>query len=166
MEMTTPTDNAIRLQLEKIVTSVTFQGAQRAIRLLQFLVEQTLSGQASTLKGFTLGVDGLGRGPSFDPRTDSIARVEASRLRSRLKLYYAKDGALDSVHIVLPKGSYVPIFEPRPVAVEQLKNPDIKGDAAGRSPQDGAISTVPSRTRLKIMGAVLLLSAIVVVLVL
>jgi len=55
--MTSLTDVEIRAQLEKIVTSVTFQGAHRAVRLLQFLVEQTLSRQASTLKEFTLGVE-------------------------------------------------------------------------------------------------------------
>lgn len=93
MEMTTVTDEAIRAQLEKVITSATFRGAQRAIRLLQFLVGQSLAGHASTLKEFTLGVEGLGRGPSFDPRTDSIVRVEASRLRNRLELYYAKEGA-------------------------------------------------------------------------
>src|SRR5262250_1062032 len=108
MQMTTLPDGAIRAQLEKIIASVTFQGAHRAIRLLQFLVERTLTGQASTLKEFTLGVDGLGRGPSFDPRTDSIVRVEASRLRTRLELYYAKEGAADPVFIALPRGSYVP----------------------------------------------------------
>src|SRR5207247_2013165 len=97
--MTTLSNEAVRAQLDRIVSSATFRGAARAVRLLQYLVDQTLGGQASTLKEFSLGVDVLGRGPSFDPRADAIARVEASRLRNRLDMYYAKEGASDLVLI-------------------------------------------------------------------
>jgi hypothetical protein len=36
------------------------------------------------LKEYTLGAEALGRGTSFDPRTDPIVRAEVSRLRGRL----------------------------------------------------------------------------------
>ncbi len=51
-----------------------------------------------------------GGGRYFDPRKDATARVEAHRLRARIDLYYAKEGAADPVRITLPKGSYVPVF--------------------------------------------------------
>jgi serine/threonine-protein kinase len=162
--MTTFTDDAIRDQLEKIITSATFQGAHRAIRLLQFLVDQTLSGKASTLKEYTLGVDGLGRAPSFDPRTDSIVRVEASRLRNRLELYYAKDGAFDAIQIALPRGGYAPRFEPCPIAAERPANPDDKTAGASHFPPNGAFSN--PRSRLRVAVAVLALSAMVFALIL
>jgi TolB-like protein/Flp pilus assembly protein TadD len=111
LEATTLSKEAIRTQLERIVSSATFRGAERAIRLLEYLVLQTLAGRAGFLKEITVGMDGLGRGASFDPRTDSIARVEASRLRNRLDLYYAKEGMSDLVRIALPRGGYVPVFE-------------------------------------------------------
>jgi TolB-like protein/Flp pilus assembly protein TadD len=117
LEATTLSNEAVRAQLGRIVASATFHGAQRAIRLLGYLVEQTLLGQAAALKEFTVGVDALGRGAAFDPRTDSIARVEASRLRNRLDLYYAKEGMSDPVRIWLPRGGYVPVFEPRAIDV-------------------------------------------------
>ena len=50
------------------------------------------------------------RPSSFDPRTDTIVRVEARRLRSKLKEYYEGEGRGDSVRIDFPKGSYVPTF--------------------------------------------------------
>jgi len=106
----------VREQLDWILRSASFRDAQRSSRLLRFLVEETLAGRGPALKEFTLGADALDRGPSFDPRTDPIARVEASRLRSRLELYYANEGAKDALRIVLPKGSYVPQFVPQPVA--------------------------------------------------
>jgi hypothetical protein len=91
-----------------------------------FIVSETVQARADRLKDYTLGAEGLGRGEDFDPRTDPIARVEASRLRSRLDLYYATDGASDPVRIVVPKGGYVPQFETRSKAAatsEPLTNP-------------------------------------------
>lgn len=113
MEMPGPTHDAIRAQLQSMVASATFSGAQRAIRLLSWVVSETLAGRAAGIKDYTIGADGLGRGARFDPRTDATARVEAHRLRTRIDLYYAKEGATDTVRISLPKGSYVPVFAAR-----------------------------------------------------
>jgi hypothetical protein len=99
--------------LEKVLSSKTFAGAERSGKLLRFLVESAVNGQADQLKEYTLGTRALGRGDSFDPRIDSIARVEVSRLRGRLVLYYATEGEADPVVIVLPRGTYVPVFETR-----------------------------------------------------
>jgi Tol biopolymer transport system component len=106
----------VEAHLEKVLGSATFRGAERSRRLLRFIVEQTLQGRAESLKDYTLGAEALGRGHEFDPRTDPIARVEKSRLRSRLDVYYATDGASDEMRIAVPKGGYVPLFERRPGA--------------------------------------------------
>src|SRR5579864_5334826 len=103
---------AVRSELDRVVSSAAFRGAGRSGRLLQFLVERTLNGLGDRLKEYTLGAEALGRGERFDPRTDSIVRVEASRLRTRLDLYYSAEGRTDPVRIVLPKGVYIPRFEP------------------------------------------------------
>ena len=105
--------DAVWGQLEIVLASAVFQGATRASKLLRFLVEYTLQGKTDQLKEYTLGSAALGRGESFDPRTDPIARVEASRLRGRLDLYYATEGQSDLLWIVLPKGGYIPKFEVR-----------------------------------------------------
>jgi Tol biopolymer transport system component len=107
--VTIPADR-VREQLERMLACGIFQGAARASTLLRFVVEETLAGRSDRLKDYTLGAEALGRGDDFDPRTDPIARVEASRLRSRLELYYATEGAADPVVITLPKGGYVPAF--------------------------------------------------------
>ena len=101
---------AVREQLERMLASKTFAGSQRSSVLLRFVVEETLKGRAAYLKEYALGAEALGRGADFDPRADPIARVEASRLRSRLELYYATEGARDAVAITLPKGGYAPVF--------------------------------------------------------
>lgn len=110
--------------LEKVLFSKTFSRAERSGRLLRFLVESTIKGQADRLKEYTLGAEALGRGESFDPRIDSIARVEVSRLRNRLEQYYSTEGREDPVGIILPRGTYVPLFESRPIT------PDLKLSAS------------------------------------
>jgi Tol biopolymer transport system component len=110
-------------QLERVLQSEVFRTASRSSKLLRFLVEETVNGRADRLKDYTLGAEALGRGDSFDPRTDPIARVEASRLRSRLELYYATEGASDPVVITLPKGGYVPRFDYRSSAEQPSASP-------------------------------------------
>jgi eukaryotic-like serine/threonine-protein kinase len=100
----------VRAELDRVLASETFQGANRSRRLLEFIVQAVLEGRAAQLKEYTLGADALGRGAAFDPRIDPIARVEASRLRRRLEHYYATEGSADPVQILLPKGGYAPSF--------------------------------------------------------
>jgi Tol biopolymer transport system component len=116
MDSTTVSPDGVAEQLERMLQSGVFRGATRSSTVLRYLVEETLGGRADRLKDYSIGADALGRGESFDPRTDPIARVEASRLRSRLELYYATEGASDPILISLPKGGYVPTFETRPLA--------------------------------------------------
>ena len=110
-------------QLERILASQTFHGAERSRTLLRFLVEQALDDRADRLKEYTLGAEALGRGEAFDPRTDPIVRAEASRLRNRLDRYYATDGQVDPVLIALPKGSYVPQFVERSAGARTSDSP-------------------------------------------
>jgi serine/threonine-protein kinase len=98
--------DGIRRQLTRILGSQAFAHAPMLRRLLQHLVEHTLSG-AQELKEYAVGVDVFDRGSAFDPRTDTIVRVQARRLRAKLDEYYRSEGAADAVLIVLPKGRYL-----------------------------------------------------------
>src|SRR5689334_24256366 len=76
---------AVRTQLERILNSRAFARSPRISRFLTFVVEQTLQRQEDKLKEYLLGVEVFGRMESFDPRIDSIVRVEARRLRYKLE---------------------------------------------------------------------------------
>ena len=71
----------------------------------------TLAARFEQLKEYVLAVEVYGRKESFDPKESSIVRVEAGRLRSRLKEYYDTEGRDSPLRIEFPKGSYVPVFE-------------------------------------------------------
>jgi eukaryotic-like serine/threonine-protein kinase len=131
----------IRGQLNKILSSSLFAGADRSRALLKFVVEQSVNQQTDRLKEYTLGAEALGRGDSFDPRTDPIVRAEASRLRSRLERYYAAEGKADPVEITLPKGSYVPQFVERDIERNFDRRSDPSSDR--RSPQASANLSPP-----------------------
>src|SRR4051794_39407852 len=82
-----------RLTLEAILTGSRFRGCPRLASFLRFVVTMTLDGNGGRLKGYTIGVEALGRDESFDPQSDPIVRVEAVRLRRALARYYAAEGA-------------------------------------------------------------------------
>jgi len=100
-------------QLDRILTSATFQQVDRLKRFLGFIVQEGLAGRSDQLKEYTVGVQVFGKDESFDPRTDPIVRVQARRLRARLARYYREEGQSDQTIIDLPKGGYAPVFKRR-----------------------------------------------------
>src|SRR5438067_9756074 len=97
-------------QLQRILASKLFAQSARMSRFLRVIVEHTLDGRADELKEYLIGTEVFDRGASYDPRVDPIVRVEARRLRSKLRSYYESDGASDELVIELPKGAYAPRF--------------------------------------------------------
>lgn len=100
----------VRAQLDRILQSTMFKNSERLQRFLKFAVECALDGTTDQLKESVLGRVVFDRGSEFDPRTDTIVRVEAQRLRRRLREYYENDGRDDGIAIKFPSGSYVPVF--------------------------------------------------------
>lgn len=113
-------------QLKRVLASPLFSNVEQSRALLKYVVEQAVNQRQDRLKEYTVGAEALGRGVSFDPRTDSVVRAEASRLRTRLDRYYSAQGQTDHVQISLPKGSYVPQFTARLNQAEILLPPDAK----------------------------------------
>ena len=104
-------EDAIRTELDRIVSSKSFRQVDRLQRFLVFIVEETLASRGDRLKEYLVGVDVFGKDVNFDPRMDPIVRVQARRLRMRLASYYQNEGHNDPVLIELPKGGYAPIFK-------------------------------------------------------
>jgi TolB-like protein/Flp pilus assembly protein TadD len=103
----------IRSELTKITGSPDLQRSPQLQRFLCFLVEEALAGRGDRLKEYVVGVEVFGRPANYDPRLDSLVRVEAHRLRATLEDYYRNQGRGDSIAIQLSKGSYVPSFQYR-----------------------------------------------------
>lgn len=105
-----PKPDEVRTALGRIVSSDIFRSSPQLAAFLSFVVEAVLQGQSDHIKGYTIGVEALKRGANFDPQTDPIVRVEATRLRRAMARYYSGPGADNPVRIELARGAYVPKF--------------------------------------------------------
>ena len=97
--------------LDEALSSPLFRKAERQSRFLRFVVDAALQSPEATIKEFDIAVAVYDRRPDYDPRTDPIVRVEAARLRARLREYY-EGSPPERVRIDIPKGRYVPQFIP------------------------------------------------------
>lgn len=111
-EAVVTTDEVLQ-QLERILADKRFAAAERTAAFLRYVVEKTLAGFAAEIKELVIATDLYQRSSDYDPKIDSMVRVEATRLRSKLTNYYREQGSRDPVAITIPKGSYVPQFERR-----------------------------------------------------
>jgi len=121
----------VQAALERILASESFRTSPQLGAFLRFVVEAALGGRAASIKGYTIGVEALGRDPSFDPQIDPIVRVEATRLRRALERYYACAGSDDPLVIELPRGSYVPLFVRRSASAQPAPAPRSVGIGRG-----------------------------------
>jgi hypothetical protein len=115
-----------RLELEAILASGIFNRAPNLAHVLIYVCSKHFEGAADQIKEYNIAVEALGRPADFDQKRDSIVRVEAHRLRKRLKEFYETEGATHAVRIEIPSGQYAPRFlfretadapEPAPEAV-------------------------------------------------
>jgi TolB-like protein len=88
-------------------------------RFLEFAVEETLHGRGNEIKENVIGIHVFDRPSTYDPRVDPIVRVEARRLRVKLRAYYEREGKADELIIELPKGRYSPVFRRRSAEVSE-----------------------------------------------
>jgi TolB-like protein len=117
-----PSQNDIRAQLERIVTSTEFPTSGRGPAFLIYVMEETLAGRADRIKGYSIAVEVFKRSEGFT-QDDPVVRIEAGRLRRILERYYLIAGQKDPIRIDIPKGGYVPAISwneliPDPIAVE------------------------------------------------
>jgi serine/threonine-protein kinase len=102
---------AVRDQLARVVNSPGFVSSVRLCRFLTHIVNRTIDGDIDSLKEFSIAMEVFDRTSEYDPNIDAIVRVEARRLRAKLKSYYEEgQGTVDPVLIGLRPGNYVPVF--------------------------------------------------------
>src|SRR4051812_2985534 len=110
MAAESPPADAVRAQLTCILASEIFSRSDRLTAFLSYIVEQSLNGHGAALKEQVLAMDVYGKGADYDSAADPIVRVDARRLRDKLREYYAS-APHDLLIISVPKGSYAPIFQ-------------------------------------------------------
>lgn len=97
-------------QLEKLLKARILQGSESLRAFLRFVVQSAIADPDVQLKEYIIATEVFGRRSDYDPRIDSVVRVQAGRLRAKLLEYYATEGKDDTVLLDLPKGQYTPRF--------------------------------------------------------
>jgi len=137
---------------ERVLNAPLFEKSPRLRSFLRFVCEMELTGRRAEINEQAIGVHVFGRQPAYSPGEDSIVRSQARFLRQRLEEYFRTKGIHESLRISIPKGSYVPVFEPNE---SQLPQP-----VEAASP--GIISAAPKRQGWKIPITVVTLILIAV----
>lgn len=105
-----PTLEQVKHELQAIAGSAAFSHSSRQTKLLEYLCNKVLLGEAEHIKAATIAIEVFGRRWDFDESKDAIVRVEAHRLRRKLTKYYESEGAKRPIRIVLTPGGYIPEF--------------------------------------------------------
>src|SRR5271156_2567166 len=123
-----------RALIERVASSGQFR---RSIRLRDFLLYvggQSLKDGCPNIHEQEIGAKVFGRPSAYDRGQDNIVRVSATELRKRIELYFASEGAHETLILEIPRGGYKPIFRRR--------FPEPQGDAAvsteALNPKDAA----------------------------
>ena len=133
------TRDAERQELERAIELL--GRSTRPGRLLEFLGAKYFHEQEGQLTEFNIATAVFGRSEkNFDPTEDAVVRVEAHRLRKKLKEIYEKDGRTHGLQISLPAGTYAPKFT---AAAEPLPASPASPAGSGHRPQIGWLSRVP-----------------------
>ncbi len=109
--------------VQRIAASRGFSKSELLKNFLLYVCERSLTGDVQEITEQRIGIRIFGRPEGYDPGEDNIVRSYARMLRKRLETYYAEEGAGESLHLVIPRGGYVPVFEVvpgarKPVAAE------------------------------------------------
>jgi hypothetical protein len=133
-------------ELEAVLASGIFNRAPNLALLLTYVCARYFEGAGEQIKEYNIAVDALGRPADFDQKRDSIVRVEAHRLRKRLREYYDADGAAHALHIDIPPGQYAPRFVMRGVAESSLSTEAVVAQA-----ETGAVAVAAGSESLSLM---------------
>lgn len=116
------TEEDAKWELNRLLSDAQFHSTERNRNFLKYVANAVFEGRSASVKAYTIAVDVFGRPSSFDPSTDPIVRIEATRLRASLVQYYEARTDVGSVHIELPRGRYIPVFSRRAAAFDDETN--------------------------------------------
>jgi hypothetical protein len=131
-----------RAALYAVLTSRTFQNKPQLANLLKYICERYFDGETGAIKEYCIATDVFGRSQSFDQSTDSIVRVEAFRLRKKLREFYEGEGADQTIEIVVATGHYRPEFTDR-IREDRIRKTRIPLNRSQSSTNDPVVMPSP-----------------------
>lgn len=134
--------------LEAVLSSEAFAKSGQLRRFLSYVCETAIAGRADEINEYVIGIEALGRQPGYSLAEDSAVRSRAYELRQRLEKYYSKENPHAVIRIMIPKGSYVPVFT-RVELVSEL--PELEVTDSGQPQQVAPVWRYAALTALALL---------------
>ncbi|MGZ2385604.1 hypothetical protein [Rhizobium brockwellii] len=106
-------ESEARSEAERLLADPRLHVSDRHRAFLRYIVDAVFEGRSNAVKAYSIAIDVFNRPPSFDPSSDPIVRIEATRLRETLAKYYEQLGDEPGARLDIPRGRYVPVFVER-----------------------------------------------------
>jgi hypothetical protein len=143
------------VEVDRLVNSRSLRGSESLCKLLRYLADHAIKHPGVPLKEYQIATEVFGRPADFDPHLDSLVRVQAGRLRSKLFEYYASEGIEDPIIVELPKGTYALAFHPTSISTKTILRVAKEAEASSQAS--------PKFSRPVILLSLLLAVALVVI---
>ncbi|WP_244656236.1 MULTISPECIES: tetratricopeptide repeat protein [unclassified Rhizobium] len=121
-------ENDARAEAERLLADPRLHVSDRHRAFLKYIIDARFEGRTSTVKAYSVAIDVFNRPPSFNPSSDPIVRIEATRLRETLQKYYQEIASEAGARLEIPRGRYVPFFVERnhpPCPLEEDAQEDV-----------------------------------------
>jgi len=139
-----PTAEERRALIDRVASSEQFSRSARLRDFLLYVGKQSLKDGCPEIHEQEIGAKVFGRPASYDRSQDNIVRVNATELRKRIELYFASDGAYESLILEIPRGGYKPVFRRR---LPELKERTKPASEAPQANESELRSLVPDATK-------------------
>jgi hypothetical protein len=138
----------VRHTVAKITHSKYFVHAPKKQKFVQVICDYYLQGRAAELNEYLLGCEVFEKGTDYHPAADPVVRVAAHDVRKKLEAYYQHEGAEDAVRLVIPVGTYMPVFSrpAAPASVEEVVAPSPAEEIAESDHRVAAGKSFPAST--------------------
>jgi hypothetical protein len=133
-------------EFESVLQSSLLRRSPSVLRVAQYIAQTYREGGSEEIKEYNIAVDALGKAADFDPKRDSIVRVEVHRLRKKIDLFYRTEGADHKLKLIIDPGKYIPRFvQVLPAAVKPVLDVVEMAVAVEAAQSEQAANLSPSK---------------------
>ena len=129
--------------VQRVASSRHLLKAPQLREILLYLSRRVLTDNPTAISEQEIGCKVLGRRPDFNPNEDNIVRVQVRHLRKKLEEYFSSEGLEEPVILTIPKGAYLPHFEPRSA---QPLQPAVAASADAETPAQPVVAAARTGT--------------------
>ena len=99
--------------VRRLAASSTFERSPRLRAFFLHVCRCALDNRPEGATEQQVGICVYDRPLGYNPNDDNIVRSQARQLRLKLEHHFANEGKDEAIVITIPKGRYLPVFEPR-----------------------------------------------------